>query len=460
VSIKDNIFKKRMPKFIKIYLQHPRSKLAIQNILASIIIRGLNVILGLAFIPLLIDRLNPTNYGIWITLGSIINWFSFFDLGLGNGLKNHFAIAKAREDLTLAQIYVSTTYAFVSIIMIAIIFLFYFINKFLNWNNILNIGISVINEKELSSIALIVFCFFCLRFIFNLIGSILLADQRPAILNLVDFIGKLLSFLIIKLYLLDYNSTLLNVSLVLSATPVLILFISSIVLFNLRYKKVKPSFYRIKFDRIYELFNIGSKFFIIQLAVVLLYQTNIIIIGQLFGPEKVTIYNTAFTYFAILSVGFEIFISPIWSAITEAWTKNELVWIKATVNKLKLLWLFFLVIGFCLLFFSESLLRIWIGKAINVPLSVLFLMLIATLINSWNSIFSNFLNGVSKVKFQLFLGLIVAIINVPLAVFLGKLFGLQGVIFSNIIVTTIGFIMYPYQYKKLIQGSANGILNQ
>jgi hypothetical protein len=33
----------------------------------------------------------PTRYEIWLTLSSIVGWFSFFDVGLGHGLRNKFA---------------------------------------------------------------------------------------------------------------------------------------------------------------------------------------------------------------------------------------------------------------------------------------------------------------------------------------------------------------------------------
>ena len=54
--------------------------------------------IGLVLVPLTINYLNPTKYGIWITLSSVIGWFSFFDIGLGNGLRNRFAEAIANND--------------------------------------------------------------------------------------------------------------------------------------------------------------------------------------------------------------------------------------------------------------------------------------------------------------------------------------------------------------------------
>src|SRR5665648_546203 len=93
---------------------HERSIKAKKNILASLIIKGLSIAISLVLVPLTINYINPSRYGIWLTLSSIVGWFSFFDIGLTQGLRNKFAEAKAKGEDNLAQILVSTTYATVS----------------------------------------------------------------------------------------------------------------------------------------------------------------------------------------------------------------------------------------------------------------------------------------------------------------------------------------------------------
>lgn len=146
---------------------HKRTIQAKKNIIASFIIKGLNIAIGLALVPLTIHYLNPTKYGIWITLSSIIGWFGFFDIGLGHGLRNRFAEALATGKYELARTYVSTTYAILSLIIGCVLFIFYLINPFLNWGKILNVSNELALHSELSVLALVVFTFFCLRFVFQ-----------------------------------------------------------------------------------------------------------------------------------------------------------------------------------------------------------------------------------------------------------------------------------------------------
>src|SRR5674476_825157 len=117
---------------------HERSVKAKKNILLSIVIKGLSILISLVLVPLTIHYVNPTKYGIWLTLSSIITWFSFFDIGFGHGLRNKFAEALAKGEEELARIYVSTTYAILCIIIGIVLILFLCINPFINWAKILN----------------------------------------------------------------------------------------------------------------------------------------------------------------------------------------------------------------------------------------------------------------------------------------------------------------------------------
>ena len=71
-----------------------------------------------------INYLNPTRYGIWLTVSSIIGWIAFFDLGLANGFRNKFAEAKAQGRLELAREYLSTTYFAIGAIVCFLLLVF------------------------------------------------------------------------------------------------------------------------------------------------------------------------------------------------------------------------------------------------------------------------------------------------------------------------------------------------
>ena len=106
---------------------------------------------------------------------------------------------------------------------------------------------------------------------------------------------------------------------------------------------------------------------------------------------------------------------------------------------------------------SNFVYRIWVGSSIHVSLPLTIIMAVYVILNAWNNIYSHFLNGVGFIKLQLFGGVIGALLNVPFAIFLGKHFGIGGVILSTVILGLPGFLLLPIQYNKIISGTASGI---
>jgi O-antigen/teichoic acid export membrane protein len=434
---------------------HSRSVNAKKNILASLVIRGCSIAISLVLVPLTIHYVNPTKYGIWLTLSSMVSWFGFFDIGFGNGLRNKFAEAKAKGQYKLARIYVSTTYAILVIIIVAVLLLFFCINPFLNWSKILNTPSDM--AEELSVLAIIVFLFFCMQFVLQLITTILNADQRPAKASFFNFLGSLFSLIVIYILTKTTSGNLIYLGLSFALTQVLVLTASSIWYYTHEYRRYAPSIKYIRFRFARNLMTLGLKFFIIQVAFVILYETSIIIIAQLFGPAEVTPYNIAYKYFSVVPMVFGIIMIPFWSAYTEAYVKKDFDWIRASIKKIMLIWLLFSIGALIMLFFSDKIYRLWVGPDIKVPFLLSATIVFYIIINSWNAIFSVFLNGVGKIKLQLYSAIAGSLINIPLAIFLGKQIGISGVVLSTCLLGIANAIWSPVQYFKIINGKAKGI---
>jgi O-antigen/teichoic acid export membrane protein len=437
---------------------HQRSLNAKKNILILSFIKGCSIAVSLFLVPITIHYVNPTQYGIWLTLSSIVAWFSFFDIGFGNGLRNKFAEAVTKGKFKLARVYVSTTYAILGIIISILLLLFCCINPFLNWSRLLNAPSEM--ARELSILALIVFVFFCMQFVLRLITTIITANQQPAKASVFEFIGSLISLGVIYILTKTTSGNLIYLGIVGSMTPVLVLISSSIWFYTHQYRKYAPSFKFVRFHFAYDLMGLGIKFFIIQICAVVFYQTSNIIIAHLFGPVQVTPYNIAYKYFSIITMAFSIIMMPLWSAFTEAWVNKDMQWIRNTIKKLILLWIAICISAIIMFVFSGFIYKIWVGKEIRVPISVSAVMALYVVINGWCGIFSQFLNGVGKIKLQLYSGVIGAILNIPLAIFFGKHLGIYGVILATCCLTIVSAIWSPIQYIKLINNNAKGIWNQ
>ena len=287
-----------LEKINKFFKGHQRTVKIKKNIIASFGIKGLSMIVGFLTVRITLDYLDQTTYGIWLTLTSFLGWFSFFEIGLGNGLKNKLSEALANKDYQLGKIYVSTTYGILTFIMAVVAILFFIFNNLIDWTVILNTDKELAND--LAYLASIVFGFFFLRFIFQLINIVLTSDQRPALANTFGPIGNLITLIIIYVLTKTTEGSLIYLGWVLSVVPLLILVLASLLFYNTDYRKISPSISHIKIEYAKDLLSLGIKFFAIQMAGLIIYQSSTIIIAQFFGPSEVTTYNIGYKYFSIL----------------------------------------------------------------------------------------------------------------------------------------------------------------
>jgi len=436
---------------------HERSIKAKKNIIASFFIKGISIIIGFLKVPLCLNYLDQTRYGIWLTMSSFLAWFTFFEIGLGCGLRNKLAESLAVKDYTKGKIYVSTTYAILSMVALIVAIVFAFINPFLNWTKILNTAPALYSELKI--LALIVFNFFFIRFVLKLIGIVLYADQKPAFANAIGPVGNLLSLIIIFVLTKTTKGSLIYLGATLSIMPVLVMLITSIILYSGKYKIIAPSFKNIKMKYAKNLLNLGVKFFVIQTSGLVMYQTSNIIIAQFFGPAQVTPYNIAYKLFSTISMIFAIIVMPFWSAFTEAWTVKDIDWIKRSINKLLKIWFILNMFGLLLLIFSPFIYKIWVGKSIQIPFILSALLFIYFALFTFGGVFNMFINGVSKIKLQLYSAVVGASIFLPLAFILIKYtkLGISGLVISMIISNSYGPILTPIQYRKIISKTDKGI---
>lgn len=437
-----------------------RTSSARKNIILSFFLKGISILISFLLVPLTINYLNATEYGIWLTLSSILTWINLFDIGLGNGLRNKLVGALSQNDKKLAKTYVSTTFALLIIIMLVFFVIFLFANFFFQWDKILNT--EPLQREILGRLVVIVFAFFCLQFVFKTVGTITIADQKPAINDLFNVVSSFLSLIIIYVLTKTTHGSLSYVAITFSAAPVVVFFLAYFILFWGKYRFLRPSVSSIQFKYTKELVGLGVQFFIIQLAVnIVIYSSTNIILTQLFGSESVTIYNIAFKYFSALSMAYMIIIAPFWSASTDAYVKNDLKWIQSSIKNLLIIFGGTILITLFMIFFADVFYKFWVGgNNINVPFSVSVLVAVYALLFNWSNTFISFINGIGKLRLQLYVTVIVAALYIPLTIYLGKLWGINGVVLASALSLIPTTVLMPIQCIKLYSNKAKGIWNK
>lgn len=398
-----------------------KQKFSLQGMSKSIltigIFRILNVSLNFLIVPITINYVKPDVYGVWLVLLSIISWFSIFDIGLGNGLRNNLTLSIADNDFIRAKKYISTTYLLLLIISTALFLILSIVSFYLDWNKILKISQTI--ENSLYTVIFFMILTFSLRFVLQLIITIFYAlhqPEKPEIINCLSSVITLILILVLKNYA---EGQLLYLVFSISFPPILILIFFTVYFFNKKENKaLKPSIRFFESEYIKTLLNLGLKFFILQISVLITFTLSDFLILKYLEPSEVTKYNIVYKYFTILTIASSIICAPFWSAFTKAYFQQDMVWIKNTIRKLMKVYLLICTMAFTMLAASNWFYKFWTRIDLNIPFSLSFFICIYMLVAAWNGIFVAFINGVGKLKLQVYLCLIPIFLNIPLSYFL------------------------------------------
>jgi O-antigen/teichoic acid export membrane protein len=232
----------------------------------------------------------------------------------------------------------------------------------------------------------------------------------------------------------------------------------SVISFTGRYKPIKPSVDEIDFKLSKGVMNLGLKFFFVQICAIIIFSTSSFFIAQFYGPKEVVAYNIVFKYFQIPMMIFSIVLSPVWSAVTDAHVKSDFFWLRKTIKQLNLLSLVFTVGVILMLLLSPLVFNLWLGNKVVIPRNLSIAMAFYTVMQIGVAPYSNFINGLGKIKLTMSLTFVGIVIYLFLIYFFSNIFtDSTGIVMAIIGTSLIGSIVQPLQTHKILNGTASGI---
>jgi O-antigen/teichoic acid export membrane protein len=429
----------------KVFNGHERSVKAKKNIIAMFAIQGYNIAINLAIIPITLHLLSDYKYGVWITLFNMLSWISIFDIGIGNGLRNKFAEFMAEGDLQTVREYLSTAYGLMGLITISLIVLFIIPWLLIDWSWVFNVRSDL--SFDIFLLIGISFALTSIQFTLKLILTVFTASHKPAIGSFVMSISNTLILIVFLLAGNILDGSLVGIGVVYSVVPLLVLFVASVAMFRGSFKNIRPEIKYFKREKVKSLFSLGLQFFIIQIAVIVIFQTDSMIISHAISPAEVTPYNIVFRYFGIVTMFFGIIMTPFWSAYTEAAAKNDYLWIKASLKKQLKLFGASIIFILGIFFIARPVITFWMQREIPMTNNLLIGMAIYVVVSVWNTIFSSLLGGLSKIRLGTFVTMFTALLNIPLSLFFVRWMNYDsgGVIYATVICLGITAVISPLQ---------------
>lgn len=426
-----------------------RGKILIKQVSSSFIFKILAMGMGYISIPLFLKFLGKQDYGLWITIFSIINWIYTFDLGIGNGLRTKLSESIARKDYSSSKEYITTGYVVLSTIAISILFLGIILIKFNNLTKFLNIDFYT--EGYIKLVFISVFTITILNFIIFLYKIFYLSVHSSFVGELNNFIFQI-SFILI-LYLLNYfgKINLISISIIYPGINMIIGILSTVNFFK-KYPNLKPGLKYFKKEKIKEINGLGILFFIIQVCTLIIYTTDNMLIIKYIGAEEVTTYNIVSKLFQVLIILEYLISSPMWTLFVDAYVKKDKGWIKKAFINLNLLFLL-LILGVAIMsYILPFIVKLWIGQELIYPKHLILFWGLFVLNRVYGDIYMIFINATGKIKLQMYLSVLGAIINIPLTIYFMKNLnmGSSGAILAtNICILPLTIIMPIQAYYIL-----------
>jgi O-antigen/teichoic acid export membrane protein len=399
-------------------------------------------------IPLMIHYLGQEQFGVWSTLLTIMSWVVFFDLGIGNGLRNKVAEALAKNDRVEAAHYIASGYSLIGLIALMLWAVVTVASFFVPWQIVFNS--QAIPEATLRFTVQIAAFFIVLNFWIGLIGVLLGAVQKTSMTALGQLISNVLALMLVFVLTKTTEASISNLAFVYGISLVIANVLLSLRFYQ-QHPELRPKPYLNK-QHVRPLLSVGLQFFTIQLAVLVIFTTDKMLITQLFGPQYVTQYDVVFKLFSVITIAHGLITAPLWSAYTDAYHRGDIVWIKRMLNKQIFIFGSIVLAIAALVLLAKPIITLWLGGELEVPVSLVISMGIFVLVSIWNNVYAIFLNGAGKIKLQLYTAVVAMTINIPLALFLVKKynFGLSGIVLATCVSLLLAAIVLPIQVHALI----------
>ncbi len=426
-----------------------RTRNYLRQIKGAVVYKAVAMAASFLAIPLMIHYLGQEQFGVWSTLLTVMSWIVFFDLGIGNGLRNKVAESLAKSKTVEAATYVGSAYTLLGLIALTLWLVLTIAAYWIPWQTVFNT--LAVPEATLRETIQITAFFIVLNFWVALIAALLGAVQRTSLIALGQLISNALVLALVFFLSRTTEASISSLALAYGVSLVTANIALSVWFYRTR-PELRPRFYLEK-SHIHPLLGVGLQFFVIQLAVLVIFTTDKILITQLFGPEYVAQYEVVFKLFSVITFGHALISAPLWSAYTDAYHRDDIFWIRRMLRSQMIIFLGVLLATGLLAIIASPIIRVWIADDFTTPNQLIIATSLFVLVSTWNNIYAIFLNGIGKIKIQLYTAMIAMTANIPLSIFLAKNteLGTSAIVVGTTCCLLIAAVALPIQVHYLMR---------
>ena len=382
-------------------------------------------------LPLAVRYLGAQRYGVWATITTTAVWINLLDLGIANTLTNEISRAYALNDKEWARRYFTNALGVTALAAASVALLFACLVRHVNWVELFNVGKEVsateVERTVIAAVGLTLLALPC-----NLVSKLLAGYQELHRSSVASGMGAVASLAGLALGIVLHVSMptlyIMSLGAITFATLVMML----LVLWQKPWLLPRSS--AVDLRSIKQLLDSGSSFFLIQVAAVVVFSSDNLIVSHYLGASEVTPYSVAWRLAGLSALLQTLIFPALWPAYAEAYAKHEYTWIRRTfAMTLKGVVAFNVICAAGLVLFGKTAIRVWAGRAAVPGTYLLIAMGAWIVVNGFMSVESCLLAALNRTRGQAILSVTAAVVNIGLSLALVRHLGAIGVIGGTIL---------------------------
>jgi O-antigen/teichoic acid export membrane protein len=383
-------------------------------------------------------------------------WVALTDFGLsGNALVYLLSGSVGTNDRVSARHY--TASAFWALVTIALVIGAVFGATFhiVPWRIVFRVS-DATSTQELEWTCGLVLTLFVINLPLSLLRSLYNAHEEGYLANIWGMVSGVVSLLGL-IVAIHFQGGLPQLVVATSGAPALVLLANVHHAFVRRYPWLAPAPSAVRWVCIRRLLKLGSKYLIMQLASLGIYQSQAIIITQMLGPSKVVIFAVVFK---IMNLPIELTYMgtvPFIAAFAEANARRDWNWIKGAFRNTTFASIVLgLPLAVVLALFAKPLILFWIGPSALPDRHLVLWLFFYIAVGVSQVMTQQLLCGVGRVEPVLLSIVFCAIGCVVFGVLFASWWGLSGLAFAMAISSLALWPIQLYELRRIFR-EAQGI---